>query len=150
MTPCLFEDSEDRRCRCILIRRGSHRPMSSDAVTRGELKRIDRSQLLRLNEIAVLSGFSGKRSQEWIDSKIQLQDNLVIRPLLWEDSPSRCLRCGVIFVNRENGLGQMLLDLHEEAFEQLPSVRSSEIHGLALWLLDHVKILEPTLPGERQ
>jgi hypothetical protein len=123
--------------------------MRKDPVVVGELKRLDREQLLKFNAISEHAGFSGRRSVQWIESKIQPEDTLVVRPLLWENSPRRCLRCSVIFVDREYGLGQLLLDFNEEDFDELPSVNEKQMRALALHLVDHVKIVAPTTPEER-
>ena len=116
-----------------------------DPVVSMELKRMSRDQLLTLSSASESAGFSGRRSAAWIQSKVGAGDSLVVRPLLWEDSPNRCLRCSVVFVDREHGLGQLLLDVSEEDFDRLPSVAADNLRDLAIHLVDHVKILPPML-----
>jgi hypothetical protein len=116
----------------------------NDPIESRSLKWMDWSELVELNAIARDSNFSGKRSQDWLDREVNPSDRFILRPVLWEDFPSRCLRCSVVFTNEQYGLGQLLLDISVEDFEQLKSVNDNEVRGLALHLIDRVKILKPT------
>jgi hypothetical protein len=123
------------------------RKYKSDVIASGTLKQIDRDELLRLNDTAFNEKFSGRRTREWILTKVGSDEKIIVRPLLWEDSPSRCLRCSVVFKNKEHGLGQQLLDIREMDFNALEEVRERDMRGVALLLVDHVKILNPDLLG---
>lgn len=119
-----------------------------DPIKLGILKRIDRAQLLRLDSLARNAGFSGRRGEEWILAKVGPQGSLTVRPLLWENSPSRCLRCSVVFDNREHGLGQLLLDVELGEFKKLRSIKGRESRRWLIALIDRVKILNPSLEDQ--
>jgi hypothetical protein len=114
------------------------------------VKRIKRDELVRLNDLAIEAGFSGRRSPEWLTTFVPPKGPLFARSLLWEHSPSKCLRCSVVFVSKEHGFASLLLDISEDNFARLETLSKKEMVDLAVYFMDRVKILPPVLPNNSE
>jgi hypothetical protein len=121
-----------------------HTGREDDPVSSGAVKEMSLAQLLRLNGVALAAGFSGRRSDDWIRTHIRENDRLIVRPLLWEDSPSHSIRCSVVFMDKDHGLGQILIDIAKQDFDVLVPIADDQLRQLSLYLIDRVKVIPPS------